>query len=159
MEVLEYFKLSFLFLFGDFPTEQISDLRYPYLIFLISTASIGLLCVLLDFAYYKTTGGKSLFNLSYIGITSTLLMFLFWGIGSGIIGFLSVRLELIAFSIQASILMGLGWPLMFPKLYEYAKSNVNEKDLEQSFMTEEAEEPEENLEGVIDPNEPEQPDN
>jgi len=86
IKILEYLKQACLFLFGESNTEH---LNYPYLVFFISTASIGLLCILLDFAYYKTTNGKSIFNLSYIGIKGTALMFLFWGVGAGIVGFLS----------------------------------------------------------------------
>lgn len=150
MKILEYLKQSCLFLFGE---SNLEHLDYPYLIFLISTASIGLLCVLLDFAYYKTTKGKSIFNLSYIGNKGIILMFLFWGIGAGIVGFLSARLGLIAFSIQASIIMGLGWPLMFPRLYSFAKANINEIEPEESFIEEQEEEPEEDPEeDIIDNN-------
>lgn len=84
-----------------------------------------------------------MFNLSYIGFKGTILMFLFWGLGAGIVGFLSSRLGLIAFTIQASILMGLGWPLMFPRLYSYTKTNINEIEPEEEFIDELAEEPEE----------------
>ncbi|MCG8307416.1 MAG: hypothetical protein MI975_08485, partial [Cytophagales bacterium] len=108
-KILDYFSFGFLFLFGDFDPEHIKLLRFPYLIFLFSTSFIGLLCVLLDFAYYRVSGGNSIFKLSYIGFWPTVWMFLFWGVGSGIVGYLSVRLELIAFSIQSSIIVGLGW--------------------------------------------------
>jgi hypothetical protein len=122
MELFDYLKQTGLFLFGD---SNLNNLNYPYLVFLISTSLIGLLCVLLDFAYYNVTNGKSIFLLSYIGKMGTILMFLFWGIGAGIVGFLAVRLGLIAFTIQASIIMGLGWPLMFPRLYALASGNIN----------------------------------
>ncbi len=147
IKIIEYLRQSCLFLFGESNIEQ---LHFPYLIFLISTSVIGLLCVSLDFAYYKTTNGKSIFNLSYIGWKGTVLMFLFWGIGAGIVGFLASRLELIAFSIQASIILGLGWPLMFPRLYSYVKANINEIEPEESFTFEVEEEPEEDLEGETD---------
>ena len=132
-KVLEYFEQSLLFLFGQ---SNIEHLNFPYIIFLISTSSIGLLCVFLDYAYYKITNGKSIFNLSYIGIKGTLLMFLFWGVGAGIVGYLSLRLNLIAFSVQASIIVGLGWPLLFPKLYEMAKINISEIEPEEIPGTE-----------------------
>lgn len=140
IKILEYLKQSCLFLFGE---STLDNLNYPYLIFLIATSAIGLLCVLLDFAYYKTTDGKSLFNLSYIGWKGTILMFLFWGIGAGIVGFLSARLGLIAFSIQASVIMGLGWPLMFPRLYSYTKTNISDIEPEESFIVEQEDESEE----------------
>ena len=143
MKILEYIKQTGLFLFGEPSLEQ---LNYPYLIFLISTSSIGLLCVLLDFAYYKVTNGKSIFGLSYIGTKGIILMFLFWGIGAGIVGFLSSRLGLIALKVQASIIMGLGWPLMFPKLYSYAKTNIDDIEPEETFVSEQEEEPEEEFE-------------
>lgn len=142
LNICEYLKQSFLFLFGEC---NLKDLNYPYLVFLISTSLIGLLCVLLDFAYYKTTKGKSIFNLSYIGTKATILMFLFWGIGAGIVGYLSSRLGLIAFSIQASIIMGLGWPLMFPRLYSYAKTNIDDIEPEESYIIEQEDESEEDI--------------
>lgn len=143
MKIIEYLKQAGLFLFGE---ANLDHLNYPYLIFLISTASVGLLCVLLDFAYYKTNKGKSLLNLVYIGTRDTLLIFLFWGIGSGIVGFLAVRLELMAFSIQASIIMGLAWPFLFPKLYSYAKANIEDGEIEELHSEEKEVEPEEDIE-------------
>lgn len=131
--MFEYFRQTCLFIFGEPSIEQ---LNYPYLVFFISTSAIGLLCVTLDFAYYKTSKGKSIFKLSYIEGKSTFLVFLFWGIGSGIVGFLASRLELIAFSIQASITIGLGWPLMFPRIYEYSKSNMGELEPDESTASE-----------------------
>ncbi len=147
MKIIEYLRQSCLFLFGE---SNIGHLNFPYLIFLISTSIIGLLCVTLDFSYYKTTNGKSIFNLSYIGWKGIVSMFLFWGIGAGIVGFLASRLGLIAFSIQASIIIGLGWPLMFPRLYSYAKANIDEIEPEESFTPEIEEEPEEELEDEAD---------
>jgi len=133
LNMLEYFRQTCLFIFGE---ASIEHLNYPYLVFFISTSAIGLLCVTLDFAYYKTSKGKSIFKLSYIEGESTFLVFLFWGIGAGIVGFLASRLELIAFSIQASITIGLGWPLMFPRIYEYSKSNMSELEPYESTTTE-----------------------
>ena len=149
VKIGEYLEQSCLFLFGK---SNIEHLNFPYLIFLISTSAIGLLCVTLDFAYYKTTNGKSVFNLSYIGWKGTILMFLFWGIGAGIVGFLAVRLELIIFSIKASIVMGLGWPLMFPRLYTYATAEINNREPEELFTSEMEEEPEEEIDEELDEN-------
>ena len=139
MKMLEFLKQSCLFLFGD---SNAVNLDYPYLVFLFSTTIIGLLCVFADFAIYKTTNGKSIFKLSYIGKQGTLLMFLFWGVGAGIVGFLSARLELVALSIQASVLTGLGWPLLFPKLVTYATTKFEEIEPEEDQTTESENEPE-----------------
>lgn len=147
LKMIDYLNYTLLFLFGDVDLQQIKQLNFPYLIFLFSTSFIGLLCVLLDFAYYKVTNGNSIFNLSYIGVGPTLLMFLFWGVGSGIVGFLSVRLDLFAFSINSSIVMGLGWPLVFPRLYKYAKENIENGVPEESSGVEIEDEPEEVFEG------------
>lgn len=139
-KILEYLKQLSLFIFGE---PNLDHLNYPSLIFLLSTSVIGLLCVFLDFTYYKTTKGKSIFNLSYIGKKGVFSMFLFWGIGAGIVGFLSMRLELITDSVQASIIVGLGWPLIFPRLYSYANANINELEPEEEFTAELEEEFEE----------------
>ena len=139
-KILEYINQTMLFLFGE---SDLTHLNFPYLVFFMSTSTIGLLCVLLDFSYYKTSKGKSLFGLSYIGWDGVFLMFLFWGIGAGIVGFLSARLGFIASTVEASIIMGLGWPLMFPKLYSYSKNQIEENDLEQEPIYESDEEQEE----------------
>lgn len=148
--IWEYIRLSLLFLFGEATTDH---LQLPYLVFLIATSLVGLLCVLLDFAYYKTTQ-KSLFNLSYIGFLATVWVFLFWGVGSGIVGFIALRLGLVAFTIQSSIVIGLGWPLLFPKIYEYAKTKVDEVEPVEMHSMEVEEEPEEDLEEDTEEEEP-----
>lgn len=140
--LIEYLWVSALFLFGKDSHEH---LNLPYLVFLISTALVGLFCVALDATNYKITQ-KSLFNLAYIGTKGTLLMFFLWGAGAGIVGYLAVRLGLIAFTIQASIIVGLGWPLIFPRIYSFAVSNIENIDVEEIGTNEIPEEPEEEIE-------------
>jgi len=98
-----------------FKGEQIDNTELH--IFTVASTMMGLVCITIDFVYYKISG-KSLFNLSYIGL-GTIWVFLFWGIGAGFVSYIGAILGILATTVQTCVIVGISWPLIFPRLIDY----------------------------------------
>ena len=88
------------------------------LVFAAASAVMGLLSVFLDRTIYSVQG-RSVFNLSYgSGFSTSFRLILLWGIGAGIGGFLGAAFNLLQVTRAACIGVGVGWPLVLPRLVE-----------------------------------------
>jgi hypothetical protein len=62
--------------------------------------------------------GRSLFGLSYAHRLAVLRLICLWGLGSGVGGFLASAASIVQFTRAACIGIGVGWPLVLPKLID-----------------------------------------
>lgn len=94
------------------------------LVFALGSALMGLIAVLLDLVVFSVRG-RSFFNLSYVGPRDTLRLVCLWGIGAGVGGFLGAAASIFLVTRGACIGVGIGWPLILPRLID---SFAREKD-------------------------------
>lgn len=88
------------------------------LVFSTASSLMGLIAVVLDWILFSIRG-RSLFNLTYRKtIRNTLRLWLLWGVGAGIGGYLGSATNIIQLTRAASIGVGVGWPLILPRLIE-----------------------------------------
>lgn len=100
---------------------DLASVSYGYLIFAAASAFMGLVVVALDFVLF-TLQRKSFLKLTYTGKRS-ILLFLLWGLGAGIGGFLGAVAVIFQMSLQASATVGIGWPLVLPRLLEASQKD------------------------------------
>ncbi|WP_104398588.1 hypothetical protein [Vibrio penaeicida] len=99
------------------------------LAFATASAVYGFLVVSLDFLIVKTLNKASILALSYVGYKS-LGMFLMWGLGSGIGGLLGAGFGIFEVNRTACIFVGVGWPLILPRLLSSANSELSTEKIE-----------------------------
>ncbi|EMI4517035.1 hypothetical protein V6560_004666 [Vibrio parahaemolyticus] len=99
------------------------------LAFAIASAIYGLLVVSLDFLIVKTLNKASILALSYIGYRS-FGMFVMWGLGSGIGGLLGAGFGIFEVNRTACIFVGVGWPLILPRLLSSANNELSTETIE-----------------------------
>lgn len=88
------------------------------LVFAAGSAIMGFVAVLLDRIVYGVRG-RSIFHLGYGGgIIKTGGLILLWGIGAGFGGFLGSAASIVQFTRSACIGVGVGWPLILPRLID-----------------------------------------
>jgi hypothetical protein len=87
-----------------------------HLIFGTASAIVGVLVITLDCIHYSVKG-KSFLSLSYHGVRS-LSVFILWGFGAGLVGLLGGAISIFQENLQACVSVGVGWPLIIPKLIE-----------------------------------------
>jgi hypothetical protein len=118
----------------DSDGELADDVACKPLIFAISSSIMGLVVVILDvLAFY--VAGRSYLKLRH-GFPLTLLLILVWGIGAGLGGLLGGAFGIFQLNRIASVVAGVGWPLILPRVIK----NVSEKG--ESLQDEEEEEEE-----------------
>ena len=71
--------------------------------------------VLSDWAYTKTTDQESLLGLIYLP-SRIMVVFTLWVLGAGVIGYIAVATELMQFTIQSCITIGVTWTILLPKI-------------------------------------------
>jgi hypothetical protein len=88
------------------------------LVFAAGSAIMGFIAVLLDRTVYSVRG-RSFFHLGYGGgIIKTGWLIFLWGFGAGVGGFLGSAASIVQFTRSACIGVGVGWPLILPRLID-----------------------------------------
>ena len=88
------------------------------LVFAAGSAIMGFIAVILDLVIYSIRG-SSIFHLGYGGgIIKTGRVIVLWGFGAGIGGFLGSAANIVQFTRSACIGIGVGWPLILPRLID-----------------------------------------
>ncbi len=111
------------------------QIKEPYkgswvLVFAVGCASMGLIAVILDRIVYEVRG-KSIFHLSYGGgILKTCWLLALWGLGAGVGGFLGSAASIVQFTRSACIGVGVGWPLILPRLIDSFTSDADQQQPE-----------------------------
>lgn len=95
--------------------------KYPgsfILVFGVGCAIMGFIAVILDRIVYEVRG-RSIFHLTYGGgILKTCWLFALWGFGAGVGGFLGSAASIVQYTRPACIGVGVGWPLILPRLID-----------------------------------------
>ena len=113
-------------IFGDGTTLSTSaHHRSDLLIFAVGCAFMGITVVLLDWIVFSVQK-KSILQLSYTSAWGTTRLFLLWGIGAGLGGFLGSAANILTLSRLGCISVGVAWPLILPRLV-----NTLDDDVEQ----------------------------
>lgn len=92
-----------------------------HLIFGAASAVVGVLIVTLDWIYYFIKR-KSFLNLTYDSRRS-ILVFLLWGVGAGLVGLIGGAFNVFQENLQACVSVGIGWPSITPRLIECSTMN------------------------------------
>ena len=89
------------------------------LVFGVGSALMGLIAVFLDWILFSVRG-RSIFDLSYgEGFNrKAVSLILKWGIGAGVGGFLGAAASILQLTRGACIGVGVGWPLILPRLID-----------------------------------------
>lgn len=88
------------------------------LVFALGCAIMGFIAVVLDRIVYEVRG-RSIFHLTYGGgILKTCWLFALWGLGAGVGGFLGSAASIVQYTRAACIGVGVGWPLILPRLID-----------------------------------------
>lgn len=98
------------------------------LVFSAGSALMGLIAVLLDWIVFSVRG-RSFFNLTY-GKTlgNTVRLWCLWGVGAGVGGFLGSAGSIVQLTRAACIGVGVGWPLILPRLIDSLIRDKEEED-------------------------------
>lgn len=96
-------------------------------VFGIGCALMGLVAVVLDLTMYSVKN-RSVFNLSYgNNLGNIFKLICLWGLGAGVGGFFGSGIDILQFTRWACIGVGVGWPLILPRIVD---SFANEEDLQ-----------------------------
>jgi len=100
------------------------------LVFAVGCAIMGLIAVFLDLIVYQVRG-RSIFHLTYGGgILNTCWLIALWGLGAGVGGFLGSAASIVQFTRAACIGVGVGWPLILPRLIDSFTSDADQQEPE-----------------------------
>jgi len=104
------------------------------LVFAMGSAMMGLLAVVLDWAMVSVGRNRaSLFGLSYgEGLGRTIRFAIVWGLGAGLGGFLGAATDILQFSRGACFGVGVGWPLILPRLIDSFTESLENAEARQS---------------------------
>jgi hypothetical protein len=112
---------------GDF-LQEFLQLLPPARIWAFGAVSaiMGALVVIADATFFRLKG-KSLLKLGYAGVGNTILNIILWGIGAGLVGILGAVFGLFQVNSQASMIVGLAWPVTLPRLIEAATTPAEDE--------------------------------
>jgi hypothetical protein len=100
------------------------------LVFAVASTAMAFLVVLLDRVIFSVRG-RSLFNLSYGNtLSATLRLLLLWSVGAGLGGLLGSAANIVQMTRYACITVGVGWPLILPRLIESITKREDEREPE-----------------------------
>lgn len=127
----EWYKLKFLHIM-----HQVRILMFTEesLVLLVSCSIMGFVIVSIDLACFKAVGdddrGKlSILSLKYSSGRAIFLNYLLWGIGAGLVAYLTTALGIFKCNFNSSAIIAITWPVIFPKLVtKLNKSVANEVD-------------------------------
>jgi len=95
------------------------------LVFAVGCAIMGFVAVVLDRIVYEVRG-RSVFHLTYGGgILKTCWLLALWGLGAGVGGFLGSAANIVQYTRAACIGVGVGWPLILPRLIDSFTSDTD----------------------------------
>lgn len=112
------------FLFNPSASTSLATHESGFLVFAMACAIVGLAIVLCDWSYTNTTRNPSVLGLVYNGWRIA-LVFAFWVIGSGVIGYVVVATELMQLTIQSCISVGITWTVLIPKVLSQEPDEVD----------------------------------
>jgi hypothetical protein len=117
-------------LFGD--SGQLTGYKGPkILVFAMASASMAFVAVLLDRVVYSVRG-RSFFNLSYgKSAGGTVRLLLLWSVGAGLGGLLGSGASIVQMTRYACITVGVGWPLILPRLIDSFTKSEDQQEPEQ----------------------------
>lgn len=88
------------------------------LVFATATAAMGLIAVILDRVVFSVRG-HSVFGFAYgSGFKTGARLILLWGVGAGLGAFLGCAASIVQVTRAACISVGVGWPLILPRLID-----------------------------------------
>lgn len=119
-----FWRTVFDFLSGDKTSFEQDSHKYLY--FAAACAIIGLIVVIFDFIFTKVRG-KSLLNLAYVRIGTTIFVVVLWGMGAGIGGFLAAITDIVHMNIKGCVFIGVGWPFVLPRLISSAREQIEDE--------------------------------
>src|SRR5207245_1559828 len=96
----------------------------------LGCAIMGFIAVVLDRIVFSVRG-RSIFHLSYGGgILKTCWLLVLWGLGAGVGGFLGSAASIVQLTRFACIGVGVGWPLILPRLIDSFTSDADQQPAE-----------------------------
>lgn len=100
------------------------------LVFGVGSALFGLIAVVLDLILFSVRK-RSIFELHYGGkFTTALRLVCLWGLGAGVGGFLGGAAGILQLTRAACIGVGVGWPLILPRLIDSFTRRQQEEEQE-----------------------------
>ncbi|WP_281559093.1 hypothetical protein [Thalassomonas sp. RHCl1] len=130
---MEFLDAIFVLAFGT-EGEYKGKPEYAILVFSITSSFFGTLVVILDALVVKTLNKNSFLKLSYPGWKG-LLVFLLWGVGAGIGGFLGAAIGIFEINRIACVVVGTSWPLVLPRLLSTANSELSTEKIDLGVNT------------------------
>jgi hypothetical protein len=92
---------------------------------------MAFVAVLLDRVIYEVKG-KSVLDLSYgKGAWNTIRLLFVWSLGAGLGGFLGAEADIFKLTRLATISVGVGWPLILPRLLDSLTRKEDDQEPEQ----------------------------
>lgn len=125
---MEFFNAIFILAFST-EGEYIGKPEYAILVFSITSSFFGMLVVILDALVVKTLNKNSFLKLSYPGWKG-FLVFLLWGVGAGIGGFLGAAIDVFEINRIACVVVGTSWPLILPRLLSTANNELSTEKID-----------------------------
>ncbi len=100
-------------------TGRVSDSYHgsAILVFTAGSALMGVVAVLLDSVVFLVRR-HSFFSLTYSRPLNAVRLICLWGVGAGFGGFLGSAGSIVQFTRAACIGVGVGWPLILPRLID-----------------------------------------
>lgn len=93
--------------------------------FTVASAVMGFIIVLVDYGAFKLKGTTYL-KLDYKG-SQAFLNFLWWGACAGLGGYIGLIAGLFQNDVKASLMVGVGWPFILPRLIEARRAEEEEQ--------------------------------
>lgn len=118
---MEQFASGLYRLLFKFEIIRIQDNEYAVLVFAVGCASIGLLTVIADLAFYLLRG-ESLLEVKH-SMKNTPLIGFAWALGALIIGYIGQVVSVFQVSLLACATVGVAWPVIFTQVLEKARKN------------------------------------
>lgn len=114
-------------LFGD--SGQLTGYKGPkVLVFAVASTFTAFVVVLLDRVIFSVRG-RSLFKLSYgKSLSGTARLITLWSVGAGLGGLLGSQASIVQMTRYACITVGVGWPLILPRLIESITKREDEQE-------------------------------
>ncbi len=106
----------FSFLFNTSSDFELNS-EWSLLVFSLASGCIGLAVVTLDFLFVKATNKSSILKLSYSGYR-TLFVFLIWGSGAMLGGYIGGAVGIFEITRVASVFVALSWTTVLPRLVD-----------------------------------------
>lgn len=125
---MEFLDSVFILAFG-IEGEYTGKPKFAILAFALASSFFGTLVVILDSLIVKTLNKNSFLKLSYPGWRG-LLVFLLWGVGAGIGGFLGAAIGIFEINRIACVMVGTSWPLILPRLLSTANSELSSEKID-----------------------------